>query len=31
VILLENPNEWDLFPAKRKILKKKEKGARMEK
>jgi hypothetical protein len=23
VILLENPNEWDLFPAKRKILKKK--------
>jgi hypothetical protein len=24
VILLENPNEWNLFPAKRRILKKKE-------
>jgi hypothetical protein len=23
VILLENPNEWNLFPAKRRILKKK--------
>jgi hypothetical protein len=26
VILLENSNEWNLFPAKRRILKKKEQG-----
>jgi hypothetical protein len=26
VILLENFNEWNLFPAKRRILKKKEQG-----
>jgi hypothetical protein len=26
VILLENPNEWNLFPAKRRILKKQEQG-----
>jgi hypothetical protein len=26
VILLENPNEWNLFPAKRWILKKGEQG-----
>jgi hypothetical protein len=25
VILLENPNEWNLFPAKRRILEKKKK------
>jgi hypothetical protein len=35
VILLENSNEWNLSPAKRRILKKeekeKEKGARIEK
>jgi hypothetical protein len=31
VILLENPNEWNLFPAKRRILEKREKGARIEK
>jgi hypothetical protein len=30
VILLENPNEWNLSPAKRSILEKK-KGARIEK
>jgi hypothetical protein len=30
LILLENPNEWNLFPAKRRILKKK-KGSRIEK
>jgi hypothetical protein len=29
VILLENPNEWNLFPAKRRILEKR--GARIEK
>jgi hypothetical protein len=26
VILLENSNEWNLFPAKRRILEKKEQG-----
>jgi hypothetical protein len=34
VILLENSNEWNLSPAKRRVLKKKEekeKGARIEK
>jgi hypothetical protein len=31
VILLVNPNEWNIIPAKRRILKKKEKGARIEK
>jgi hypothetical protein len=34
VIHLENSNEWNLFPAKRRILekkKKKKKGARIEK
>jgi hypothetical protein len=31
VILLENPNKWNLFPAKRRILKKREKGATIEK
>jgi hypothetical protein len=31
VTLLENSIEWNLFPAKRRILEKKEKGARIEK
>jgi hypothetical protein len=32
VILLENSNEWNLFPTKRRILEKREKeGARVEK
>jgi hypothetical protein len=31
VILQENSNEWNLSPAKRRILKKKEKGAMIEK
>jgi hypothetical protein len=30
VILLKNPNDWNIFPPKRRIIKK-EKGARIEK